>query len=146
MSVYSSEGEFVFLDKPSDETADEFLKRRLSHLESHFSYEYLSALSEERLEEEIQYYNDHIKEIRSHFMDEDSVYVENPELYESIVGESLDLYEPMTQPQLRQYRETTTKVKSNFDKAYQDWKDRRINRITTIFNSVPLLRRLSSKR
>lgn len=42
-----------FLDGPENETADGFLKRRLLFLEDYFSYEELSGLSRESLQEEL---------------------------------------------------------------------------------------------
>lgn len=114
-------------------------------MESHFSYENLTGLSEEGLNGEIGYYNDLINDLYSHFANKEFTFAEHLDSYEALIGEEVDIYEPLSQEQSKQITETTRKVKRNFDKAHEDFRDTRIERIGYFLSSVPGLRRLRLK-
>jgi hypothetical protein len=131
-----------FLGTPNDETADGFLERRLAFIEEHFSYEELTGLSIDELENQRKSYNDYLNSVYSRFTHEDFVFADDLETYNAITDSEEQLFAPLSEPQQRQILATTEKIHRNFDKAYQDAKDRKVNRIASIMSSIPVVRRL----
>jgi hypothetical protein len=127
-----------FLDKPEDETADGFLKRRLSFIEDEFSEEELSGLPPEALREQRGVYNAIMRITFGRFAREEFMFSEDLELYENIIGEEVDLYEPLTTEQKNEIYFTRKRVKKNFEKAYAEARERKYDRITKVIHAIPI--------
>lgn len=138
--------EFHFLEIDKDMTADEFLEKRLSYMLEHFSYDELSGLPVEDLNEQIGFYNDLIEDTRRQFMNPDSIYADKPVLAEWATGEEQDRYDPLTEEQNKQIRSVSNKISRNFAKAREDAQDRKANRLATLMGSIPVLSRLQSNK
>ncbi|WP_226479361.1 hypothetical protein [Natrinema amylolyticum] len=133
---------FHFLEDHPDEDGDKFLKRRLSYMLDQFSYQRLSGCSVEELNNQIEYYNLVLKDTYKNFTNSDFDFAEDPEMYEFIAGEELDLHEPLTSAQRMQIASVASKINANFDKAREDARDKKYERLSLIMDSIPVLNRL----
>ena len=127
-----------FLDKPSDETADEFLKRNLTFVEEEFSYEELSGLPMEELDRQRRTCNAFFRVIRGKFMHEEFIFADDPEGYEFLFGEPLDMYEPLSDKQENQIYITEKRVQRNFARAYSEARERKHERLTKLIEAFPI--------
>jgi hypothetical protein len=127
-----------FLDTPSDETADEFLKRNLAFVEEEFAYEELSGLPMEELDRQIQACNAFFRVIRGNFVHENFIFADDPEGYEIFFGEPLDMYGPLTDEQENQIYITEKRVQRNFARAYSEARERKYERLTKLIEAFPI--------
>jgi hypothetical protein len=136
------DGTFRFIDEEqSNQTADEFLKTRVTMMREHFSYERLSGCSLKEINSQIEYFNRLYKDTHRQFgSDEDIV-----SLWEYALDSELDLYEPMSHEQKLQLKKVFHEVGMNFDKAAEEARDRNANRLSTLVSAIPGLRRLTAQ-
>lgn len=107
-----------------------------------FSYERLSGCSKEELNNQVNYYNEILRDTYEHFGNEDSIFTADPEVYEYVSGEEADFYKPLNSDQEMQIVSVAGEIHMNFDKAWEDAKDRKYKRLNLLANSLPLLNRL----
>lgn len=74
---------------------------------------------------------------RNKFMHEDFVFSDNLAAYEGMIGEEVDLYKPLTTEQENQIEVTKRRIERNFDKAFEDARDKRFQRLANILGSLP---------
>ena len=137
---------FHFLHEDPEEDGDEFLESRLSYILDRFSYDKLSGCSVDELNNQIELYNVLMKDTREKFLNPDFAFAEEPGLYEYMTGEELEFYEPLTPSQRKQIASVASEVNMNFDKAREDARDRKYERLSMLLNSIPVINRLKAKR
>ncbi|GAA3861561.1 hypothetical protein [Haloarcula argentinensis] len=135
MTEGNSREETHFLNEPENESADEFLQRRLEFIEEHFAYERLCGLSKDGLREELDTYQAMLTVTKNRFSN--FKYSDDPLLY-AVWAENMDeQFEPLTAEQENQIEVTDSIVHRNFDKAIEDAKNRRFERISNLLSSIP---------
>lgn len=139
MPKSSDEVQFHFLDQESEMSGEEFLKSNLSFMLDHFSYENLSGLSVSELNKKIDYYNFIRENIYASYLDSESMWAEPGFKAIALDGED-HLYEPLTKSQRMEIIRVCDQIRGNFDKAYEDAKDRKFSRIKSIINSITQVR------
>jgi hypothetical protein len=128
-----------FLNEPEYDIADEFLQRRLEFIEEHFAYERISGLSKAGLHQERDTYQAILTVTKNHFSD--FTYADDP-LLDLMREEEMDgKFKPLTGKQQNQIELTKSVVHRNFDKAFEDAKNRRFERISNLFSSIPAIGR-----
>ena len=120
--------EFHFLNRDPGMTGSEFLKKQLSFMLDHFSYEKLSGLSIDGLSEKIIYYNSLRDHLYNRFTNPDSIWAD-PEFAACVTDGEYDLYEPLTENQRMEIIRVCDQISGNFDKAREDTQDRKAARI-----------------
>ena len=144
MTVGKEDIEFEFLDEEKDVTAGDFLKRRLTFMLTHFSYEQLSGLSIDGLNKKIEYYNLLLDQMSRQFTNPESVWAD-PAFAACVTDGEYDLYEPLTENQQMEILRVADQISGNFDKAREDAQDRRFERLGTLVSSIPLMGRIQGK-
>ncbi|WP_139171327.1 hypothetical protein [Natronorubrum texcoconense] len=142
MSIEQESGEFHFIERGTNESADEFLKRRLLHIENRFSYERLSGCSIEELDAQRQQYNFYLENMRSRFASPDFIFADDVDMYKELVGKEVELYDSLSSDQRMQIQSVAGKVHINFDKALEDARDRKFQRLSMAMDSIPVLNQL----
>ena len=136
---------FHFLEEGTKETGNEFLRQRLTYLQEYFSYSELSGLSAGELERQHKLFKIMVEKTKLRYANPDFVFSDELEVYESLIDEELDLYEPLSEEQRMQIVSAINKINRNFDKAREDARDKKFERLSKVVSSVPFLNRVQRK-